>query len=115
VVSLGQNVTFSVIAGGGAPLTYQWRFQSVDIPGANADSYTIASAQATNQGAYSVAINNSAGGVVSADALLSIFALTAVGDDSLGQTDVPGIATNTIAVAAGGWHTLALRVDGSVV
>jgi hypothetical protein len=115
IVSLGQSASFSIAAGGGAPLSYQWRFQGSDIPGANGSSYTIGSAQGTNQGAYSVAVNNSAGGVVSADAVLSIFALAAVGDDSLGQTDVPGIATNTIEIAAGGWHNLALRVDGSVV
>jgi hypothetical protein len=115
IVSLGQSASFNVAAGGGAPLSYQWRFQGADISGANGSSYTVGSAQGTNQGAYSVAVNNSAGGVVSADAVLAIFALAAVGDDSLGQTDVPEIATNTIAIAAGGWHNLALRVDGSVV
>ena len=37
------------------------------------------------------------------------------GSNTQGQTDVPPTATNVIAVAAGWYHSLALRMDGSVV
>ena len=37
------------------------------------------------------------------------------GDDSFGQCDVPIQALNTIAIAAGAWHSLALRSSGSVL
>jgi uncharacterized lipoprotein YddW (UPF0748 family) len=37
------------------------------------------------------------------------------GDNSFGQCNIPESATNVVAVAAGGWHTLALRADGVVV
>jgi len=37
------------------------------------------------------------------------------GDNSLEQTSVPADATNIIALAAGGEHSLALKADGTVV
>ena len=37
------------------------------------------------------------------------------GDNTFGQSAAPELATNAIAVAAGAWHTLALRADGRVV
>ncbi len=37
------------------------------------------------------------------------------GDNSIGQGTVPFSATNIIAIAAGPWHTLALRADGAVL
>jgi alpha-tubulin suppressor-like RCC1 family protein len=36
------------------------------------------------------------------------------GDNSYGQTNVPANATNVIALAAGDYHCLALRTDGTV-
>ncbi len=36
------------------------------------------------------------------------------GDNSCGQSTVPLSATNVIAIAVGSWHTLALRLDGTV-
>jgi hypothetical protein len=115
VVRIGQAATFSVLAGGTAPLSYQWRFQGNDIPGATASAYTIPSIGVSNVGPYSVALNNIAGMQVSSDAVLSIVSLVAFGDDTFGQSDTPLTATNTIAVAAGGWHSLALRGDGHII
>jgi len=37
------------------------------------------------------------------------------GDNSFGQTTVPASATNVVAIAAGGDHSLALKSDGSVI
>ncbi|HWI56975.1 MAG TPA: RCC1 domain-containing protein, partial [Bacillota bacterium] len=37
------------------------------------------------------------------------------GDNSRGQATVPASATNVIAVAGGGYHSLALQADGSVL
>jgi O-glycosyl hydrolase len=37
------------------------------------------------------------------------------GDNSLGQAGVPVSASNAVAVAAGGWHSLALRSDGTTL
>ena len=39
--------------------------------------------------------------------------MVAWGDDSAGQTNVPAGLTNVVAVAAGGFHSLALKNDGT--
>jgi hypothetical protein len=114
-VGIGQGASFNVLAGGAAPLLYQWRLRGNDIPGATDSSLTIAPVQGSNQGPYSVAVVNFVGVALSSDALLSLLAVSAVGDNSFGQSDISPAVSGTIAVAAGAWHSLALRADGGVV
>ncbi|HEY9007918.1 MAG TPA: PQQ-dependent sugar dehydrogenase [Ohtaekwangia sp.] len=71
-VSAGQPATFSVTATGTAPLSYQWQKNNVNIAGATASSYTIASTQASDAGAYRVIVSNSAGSVTSNAAQLTV-------------------------------------------
>ncbi len=114
-VIVGQNVTFSVGASGTTPFSYQWQFNGNGIPGATASSFSLAAAQRANAGVYSVLVMNSAGTAISDNALLSFIALDAWGDDTWGQLQFSIQATNVIAVAAGMWHSLALRADGVVL
>ncbi|TAL05569.1 MAG: hypothetical protein EPO07_03345, partial [Verrucomicrobia bacterium] len=60
-VTQGNNAAFSAVAGGTAPLSYQWRFASTDIGGATNSSYTRSNAQPAHAGSYVVVITNSAG------------------------------------------------------
>jgi len=62
IVTTGQNASFSVFAGGSAPVTYQWYFNT-NTPIANATNtvLTLTSVQSTNVGTYSVIASNSAG------------------------------------------------------
>jgi len=72
-VDIGQTATFTVSAGGDAPLTYQWRRNGEDIPGATAASYTTPPAAAADDGAiFSVAVSNEFGNAVSAGAVLTV-------------------------------------------
>ena len=71
-VNAGAYASFAVAAGGNAPLSYQWRYNDADLPGATAASYAIASAQSTNAGGYSVVVTNMSGGVSSAVATLTV-------------------------------------------
>jgi hypothetical protein len=112
---VGQSVTFSVGASGTAPLSYQWQINGNAIPGATASTFTLASAQRSDGGPYSVLVMNAVGTVVSANAVLGFVPLDAWGDDSVGQLSFPAAAVNVIAVAAGAWHSLALRADGTVL
>jgi hypothetical protein len=114
-VMAGQSVSFNVIASGTPEFHYQWRRNDVDIPGANATSYTIAGAWPTNAGYYSVVVTNSAGVAVSSEALLTVAGFLGSGDNSFGQLNVPAGATNIVTITAGAWHNLALRADGTVV
>ena len=38
-----------------------------------------------------------------------------LGYNTFGQTNVPASATNVVAIAAGGWHSLALKANGTIV
>jgi hypothetical protein len=70
--AVGTSATFSVTATGGA-LKYQWRKNGVNISGANARTYTIASVASGSAGTYSVVVNNLHGpSKTSANATLTV-------------------------------------------
>jgi uncharacterized repeat protein (TIGR01451 family) len=71
-VAQGQSPALSVVATGTAPLTYQWYFNGTALSGATSSTLTISNAQVTNSGAYSVAVSNLAGGLVSSSAVLTV-------------------------------------------
>jgi hypothetical protein len=72
VVNPGKGASFSVVAGGTAPFTYQWRKNGVNIAGAVAATYTLASAQAASAGVYDVVVKNAAGSATSTSATLGV-------------------------------------------
>jgi len=122
-VNLGENAYFSVTARG-IPLNYQWRKDGVEIPGAVGADYMLGRTRAEYAGEYTVIVSNSLGSVTSAPpAVLNVRtsnptsgAVVAWGRNSEGQTSVPLDATSGItAIAAGRWHTLALKTNGSVL
>ncbi|HEX5221628.1 MAG TPA: fibronectin type III domain-containing protein, partial [Verrucomicrobiae bacterium] len=66
------DAEFSVAATGSAPLTYQWRFNGANIPGATNNSYTRFNVQPEDAGHYSVLVANAGGSVISSNALLTL-------------------------------------------
>jgi hypothetical protein len=72
-VSAGQMATFSVVAAGTAPLSYQWRKNSANISGATAASYTTpVTTTADNNTSFDVVVTNSVSSVTSAQATLGV-------------------------------------------
>jgi hypothetical protein len=72
-VTAGQTATFSVLATGTGPLSYQWRKNGTNITGANASSYTTPATTATDTGSsFSVMVSNSAGKMASNNAMLTV-------------------------------------------
>jgi hypothetical protein len=72
-VNVGQSATFSVVATGSAPLTYQWRRNGVDIANARESSYTInATALSDNGAVFSVVVTNGVGNRTSGTATLTV-------------------------------------------
>lgn len=67
-----EPVNFSVGVAGAAPLSFQWRFNGNDIPGATSNTFTIAFAQPEQVGFYSVQVSNSYGVALSSNALLTL-------------------------------------------
>lgn len=70
--AVGANVTFSVVATGAAPLSYQWRLNSTNICGATTSAYTRNNVQPNQSGTYSVVISNPGGSTTSVDAILTV-------------------------------------------
>ena len=61
-VIVGQSATFSVVATGTSPLSYQWQQNGVVITGATAPIYTTPPTAATDTGLqFRVVVSNSAG------------------------------------------------------
>lgn len=71
-VLAGGTATFSVSAGGTPPLSFQWRFNGTNIPGATSATLSVPNAQVGNQGSYSVLVGNPYGTVTSSNAVLTV-------------------------------------------
>jgi Ig-like domain-containing protein len=72
-VTVGQSATFSVLATGTGPLSYQWRKNGTNISGANASSYTTPTTTTADSGSsFSVMVSNSAGTMASNNAMLTV-------------------------------------------
>jgi len=100
-VGTGVSTSFSVVAAGSAPLSYQWLKGGVNIAGATSSTYSIASAQTTDVGIYTVAVTNPAGSSVSNQATLTILAAPVIATQPQGfSVTVGGNAAFTV-VASG--------------
>lgn len=76
-VIAGQTATFSVVASGTGPLTYQWNKGTVAIGGANSSSYTTPATTTSDSGSqFTVTVTNSVGKVTSNAATLTVSAAT---------------------------------------
>ncbi len=72
-ITAGQTATFSVIATGTAPLSYQWSQNGTAIGGATSASYTTpAETTSANDTQFTVTVSNSAGNVTSSAATLTV-------------------------------------------
>ncbi len=72
LVAIGGDATFRVVATGIAPLTYQWRFNSRDLAGANGATLRITKIQPDRAGSYSVVVTNVNGSTTSQPATLTV-------------------------------------------
>jgi glucuronoarabinoxylan endo-1,4-beta-xylanase len=74
-VAVGREATFTVVAGGTAPLSYQWLKNGAAISGATSASYTTPSVTSADNGStFQVVVSNSVGQLTSAAATLEISA-----------------------------------------
>ncbi|MCX6922675.1 MAG: hypothetical protein NT154_05585, partial [Verrucomicrobia bacterium] len=71
-VYAGGRATFSVVAGGTPPFTYQWKHAGTNLPGATAATLVLSNVASPAAGAYAVAVSNLVDGTVSSLATLTI-------------------------------------------
>ena len=102
-VSAGSNVTFSVVAAGTSPLSYQWKKNGTNITGATSSSLALANVQSADAASYTVTVSNSAGSVTSSAATLTVNAMA------------PTIATqpSSQTVSVGGTATFSVVASGT--
>jgi hypothetical protein len=68
----GSNVTFTVVATGSLPLSYQWNFNGTNILGATNTSLILTDIQLTQSGNYAVLVTNAFGSVLSSNGVLTV-------------------------------------------
>jgi alpha-tubulin suppressor-like RCC1 family protein len=115
IAYLSSALNLQVVADGSRPFSYQWRFNGKDLNGETNATLTIVQLDMSQSGDYSVAVNNAFGVVNSGTAAVKVTQVAAWGDDSAGETDVPDGLVGVVQVAAGDYHSLALKADGTVV
>jgi hypothetical protein len=72
-VTAGQTATFSVVATGTAPLSYQWTQNGVNIAGATSSTYTTPATISSDDGStFQVVVSNAAGNTPSTTATLTV-------------------------------------------
>ena len=61
----GESATFIVVPADVSGLTYQWRFNGTNLPGATSDTLLLTNVSFTNEGPYSAVLANPSGSVTS--------------------------------------------------
>jgi len=106
-VSPGDSVSFSVVASGSATLTYQWKHDGNDVPGATDSVLSLSNVGAGDTGNYTVLVTNSKGSVLSDAAVLS-FPFVPI------QGNYSGLfyETNGVSQQSSGFFTLSTTAKG---
>jgi hypothetical protein len=93
VATVGDTVTFSVLAFGKLPLSYQWESDTTNIVNATNASLTLTNLTASQAGTYDVVVSNALGSATSSNAVLSVLigteALITFDDLTSGNVPVP--------------------------
>jgi len=95
------NATFTVSAIGTGPVTYQWRFNGVSIPGATGTSLTVTNVQLTSDGNYDVLIHDDVGTIPSNPARLAVWVTPTFLQVPLSQTVPAGSRVNLSVIIQG--------------
>jgi autotransporter-associated beta strand protein len=98
---LGSTVSFSVTAAGTAPLSYQWQQDGFDLPGETGSTLTLADAQDSDQGDYTVVVTNDVGEAISDIATLTLTHPPVIVTPPASQTVNQGV-TVTFTVSVNG-------------
>jgi hypothetical protein len=101
-VPAGGSASFTVVADGSAPLSYQWRRDGTSLPFApSAPRVDLSDVQLADAGGYSVVVSNSEGSVTSLVATLTVQAPPVLGLDLTNQTVLAGSNASLVLAASG--------------
>jgi hypothetical protein len=121
-VAQGNTLSASVSASGSAPLAYSWRQNGTVLAEATNSSLTIANAQPTNSGSYSVVVSNPFGSITSSPVVLQVVAVPVISRQPQSQSVVAGTnATFSVTIdpmvptTSSGTLSLWLKADTGVI
>ena len=122
VAYLGGAATFQANILASAPLSYQWKFNGVDIPAATNSVLNLNRVTLAQAGNYSLVVWNPYGTNSTSKGVLSVLQVVAWGAGTnntgisfnYGQSIVPATLTNAVQLSGGLYHSLAVRADGTV-
>ncbi|MFZ4430117.1 MAG: immunoglobulin domain-containing protein, partial [Phycisphaerales bacterium] len=112
--SVGQTASFTASATGSAPISYQWRKNGVNIPGATSSTLTFASVDAADAGVYSCVATNACGSTVGTSAELFITSATIVAAPRCGPVqliDSAGLAGDRFGSVSMSGDTILIGAD----
>jgi CHRD domain/Immunoglobulin domain len=112
VTSDGGSASFSVTVTGGAPLSYQWRFNDMDIPGANGSTLSFSEVGSGDVGSYTVFVSNPGGSATSDPATLSIVSVPVITAQPQSLTLNQNLDVTLSVTATGGTLTYQWQHDG---
>lgn len=105
----GESATFSVVATGEGPFTYQWKKNGSNV-GTDSSSYTIGSVQASDAGTYTVTVDNAA-----CEAIESSPAVLTVNVPQVESVTIDSITASTIAYSGGAGAEFVLLQSAAIV
>ena len=119
----GAATSFTVVASGDAPLTYQWQKDIAgtftNISGATSATLTFASAQLSDAGSYRIIVTNGAGTATSSTATLTVnsanFAVTGPDGFADAATTGGGSLTPVVVTTAAALKTAAESTSPAVI
>lgn len=100
-VNQGATVSFSVVAAGSAPLSYQWKKNGTSIAGATTSAFTLVNVQAADAANYSVVVSNSTSTATSANATLTVIIPPSITTQPVSRTNNYGTTATFTVVASG--------------
>jgi len=100
-VTGGSRTSVAVIASGAAPLSYQWRFNGVAIPGATNAILGFPGITTEQAGGYSVVVSNPSGSATSGTTVLTVNSPPLITGHPIGRV-VPAGSNFTFVVTAAG-------------
>jgi hypothetical protein len=107
--SAGSPITFSVVATGYEPLSYQWKTNGVLIPGATGSSFSIPSVSHSDVGVFTVDVSNP-GGVTSSDPA----GLTVCWGGATVYKDQLGTILGGLPILTDGWQLFNIVGEGDL-